>query len=59
MRVTLPPLDVRAIFGAVTAIAAASVRVAEELIVTELLPVTPKPRVTVVAGAVFAESVTP
>ena len=59
MSVTLPLLEVSVMFGAVTAIAAASLIVAEELIMTELLPVTPKPRVTVVAAAVFAESVTP
>lgn len=55
----MPLLDVSVMFGAVTATAAASDKEAEELMVTELLPVTPKPKVTVVAAAVFADSVTP
>jgi hypothetical protein len=55
----LPVLDVRVMFGAVTDTAAASLNVAEELIVTKLLPVTPAPRETVVPAAVFEDSVTP
>ena len=56
---TLPVLDVRVMFGAVTDTAAASESVAEELMVTKLLPVTPTPRATVVPAAVLADSVTP
>ena len=55
---TLPLLDVRVMFGAVTPDATASDNVAFELMVTELLPVTAAPKVTVDPGAVLAESVT-
>ena len=54
----LPFVELRAMFGAVIPLASTSEIEAEELMVTELLPVTPAPSDTVVAAAVLAESVT-
>ena len=45
-------------FGAITPTKAPSVNDADELMVTELTPVTFAPNVTVVAGAVDADKVT-
>ena len=54
----LPLVDPNVMFGAVIPLARTSEMEAEELMVTELLPVTAAPSETVVAAAVFAESVT-
>ena len=53
-----PLEELNVMFGAVTPLASTSEIDADELIVTELLPVTPAPKVTVVPAAVFADRVT-
>lgn len=54
----MPNVEFNVIFGAVTPTVATSVRVSDELIVTEFTPVTLSPKVTVVPATVDADKVT-
>ena len=55
---TLPNVEFKVMFGALTPTVATSVSVSEELIVTEFAPVTLSPSVTVVPATVDADKVT-